>query len=85
VLITNLGTSTLTFTTPMISGTNVADFSVTTAATTPCGSELAGGASCHIGVTFKPSVAAPESASVAISAAPDEASPHVVSLTGTGM
>ena len=84
VLVTNLGGATLTLPTPAISGANAGDFWLTAAAITPCGSTLAGGASCHVGVTFKPSVAAPESASVAISVSPDAASPHAVSLTGTG-
>ncbi len=85
VTVANLGTAALTLPTPMISGANVGDFSLMTAAITPCGATLAGGASCHVGVTFRPSAAAPESASVAIGASPDAASPHFVSLTGTGM
>jgi hypothetical protein len=36
-------------------------------------------------VTFKPSVATSESASIAIGASPDAASPHNVVLTGTGL
>jgi sugar lactone lactonase YvrE len=64
---------------------NAADFTPATAALNPCGATLAGGASCAVGVTFKPRVAAPESASVAISVSPDAASPHNVALTGTGM
>lgn len=85
ITVVNLGTATLTLPTPVISGTNAADFSLSTALAKPCGSTLAGGAYCLVGVTFKPSVAAPESASIAISASPDAASPHAVSLTGTGM
>jgi sugar lactone lactonase YvrE len=87
ISITNLGAATLTLLpTPAISGVNAGDFLLTTAAITPCGLTLAGGASCHVGVTFKPKVAtAFESASVAISGSPDAASPHHVILTGTGM
>jgi hypothetical protein len=84
VTVTNSGAATLTLPTPVISGTNQADFSLTASALTPCGATLAGGASCHVGVTFKPSVAAPESASIAIGASPDAASPHHLNLTGTG-
>jgi len=84
VTVANLGKATLTLPTPMISGANVADFTLTTAALTPCGATLAGGSSCHVGVTFKPSIAAPESASMAISVSPDAASPHTLNLTGTG-
>lgn len=85
ITVVNLGAATLTIPMPVISGSNAADFSLTTALAKPCGSTLAGGAYCLVGVTFKPSVAAPESASIAISASPDAASPHAVSLTGTGM
>ena len=85
ITVTNLGTVALTLAAPVISGANAADFSLIAAATTPCGVTLAGGSSCHVGVTFRPSVAAAESASIAIGASPDAASPHNVSLTGTGM
>jgi hypothetical protein len=85
VTVANLGTATLTLPTPVISGANAADFSLTASPLTPCGATLAGGSSCKVGVTFHPSVAAAESASVAIGASPDAASPHNVSLTGTGM
>jgi hypothetical protein len=85
ITVTNLGTTTLRLSTPAISGVNATDFLLTTAAITPCGLTLAGGASCHVGVTFKPSVASAfESASVAIGGSPDAASPHNVILTGTG-
>jgi sugar lactone lactonase YvrE len=85
ITVANLGATTLTLSTPMISGTNAGDFSLTAAALTPCGATLAGGASCHVGVTFKPSAATAESASVAIGGSPDAASPHNVNLTGTGL
>jgi hypothetical protein len=85
ITIANLGTATLTLPTPVISGANAADFTLTPSALTPCGATLAGGASCKVGVTFKPSVATAESASVAISASPDAASPHSLNLTGTGL
>jgi len=85
ITVVNLGAATLTLPTPVIGGTNAADFSLTTAPAKPCGSTLAGGAYCLVGVTFTPSLATTESASVAISVSPDAASPHDVSLTGTGM
>ncbi len=84
VTVTNLGTATLTLPTPMIGGANAADFSLTASALTPCGATLAGGSSCNVGVTFTPSVAAPESASIAISASPDAASPHQLESDGHG-
>jgi hypothetical protein len=85
ITIVNLGVAALTLPTPMLSGANTADFALTTAAAKPCGATLAGGAYCLVGVTFKPSAAVAESASIAISASPDAASPHHISLTGTGM
>ena len=85
VTVANLGTATLTLATPVISGANAGDFSLTTAPTTPCSATLAGGSSCKVGLTFHPSVAAAESALVAIGASPDAASPHSLNLTGTGM
>jgi hypothetical protein len=85
ITVVNLGGATLTLPSPVLSGANVADFSLSTALAKPCGSTLAGGAYCLVGVTFKPSTAAAESASIAISATPDAASPHNVGLTGTGM
>jgi sugar lactone lactonase YvrE len=86
ITVANLGTTTLRLSAPAISGVNATDFSVTTAAITPCGLTLAGGASCHVGVTFKPIVASAfESASVAIGGSPDAASPHNVILTGAGL
>jgi len=84
IAVTNLGTQVLTLPTPAISGTNSADFLPATATITPCGATLAGGTTCHVAVTFKPSVASGESGSIAISASPDAASPHNVSMTGTG-
>lgn len=82
ITVVNLGAATLTLPAPVISGANAGDFSLTTAAAKPCGSTLAGGAYCLVGVTYKPSVAFAESASVAIGASADAASPHNVSLNG---
>ena len=85
ITVVNLGAATLTLPTPVLSGANASDFSLTTAPAKPCGPTLTGGAYCLVGVTFKPSAATTESASIAISATPDVASPHNVGLTGTGM
>lgn len=53
-------------------------FKLTSAPAKTCGSTLASGnAYCLIGVTFRPSVAAPESSSIAISNRPDAAGPHM--------
>jgi hypothetical protein len=64
-----------------VSGANAADFTITGGT---CGPTLAGSSSCTIGVKFKPSTAAGESASLVVSVPQDPTSPHGVSLTGTG-
>jgi len=65
-----------------VSGANATDFTITGGT---CGASLAGNSSCTIGVKFKPTTAAAESATLAVSVAQDPTSPHDVSLTGTGM
>jgi hypothetical protein len=64
-----------------ISGGNAADFTITGGT---CGTTLAGNSSCTIGVKFKPTTTASESASLAVSIPQDPTSPQNVSLTGTG-
>jgi HYDIN/CFA65/VesB-like, Ig-like domain/Cep192 domain 4 len=64
-----------------ISGPNAADFTVTGGT---CGATLAGASHCNYQVTFTPSIVGAESATVAVSASGDAASPHDVSLSGTG-
>jgi hypothetical protein len=82
VTVTNNGSTTLTIS-KNISGTNSGDFSVVTGGT--CGSTLAGGsAHCTYLVKFTPHVVGSESATLGVSAAGDAASPHNVSLGGTG-
>jgi hypothetical protein len=63
-------------------GANAADFAATASGATPCGGSLGAGAMCTIGVTFTPSVAAAESASLQI--ADGAGLPILVALTGTG-
>ncbi len=65
-----------------VSGANAGDFTITGGT---CGPSLAGNSSCTIGVKFKPTRAAAESATLAVSVPQDPTSPHNVSLTGTGM
>jgi fibronectin type 3 domain-containing protein len=62
-----------------MTGTNASDF----AQTNTCGSSLAAGTNCTIGVMFTPSVAAAEAASLSVA---DNASgsPQTASLSGTG-
>ena len=64
-----------------VSGTNAADFTVTGGT---CGPNLGGNSSCTIAVTFKPTVAASESATLTVTVSSDPTSPHNVNLTGTG-
>jgi len=80
--LSNSSAAALTINSVTITGTNSADFSQTN--NCPISSAtLAAGATCTINVTFKPSVAAGESAAVSVS---DNAagSPQSVSLSGTG-
>jgi hypothetical protein len=78
--LSNTGNAALSISTPALTGTNASDF----AQTNTCGSSLATGASCTIEVTFTPSVAAAETATLSIT---DNASgsPQTVNLTGTGI
>ena len=49
-----------------------------------CGANLAGGAHCTYLLKFTPSIVGSESATLGVSASGDAASPHNVSLTGSG-
>jgi hypothetical protein len=65
-----------------VGGANFADFAVTGGT---CGSSLSGaGASCTYTLKFTPSIDGAESATIGVSAVGDAASPHNVSLSGTG-
>ena len=65
-----------------VSGPNAGDF---VPAGGTCGATLAGGgAHCDYLLKFTPSISGAESATLGVSAAGDAASPHNVSLTGTG-
>jgi hypothetical protein len=76
----NTGSAALSITSLAITGANSGDF-VEVADT--CGSSVAAGGNCTIGVTFTPSVAGNETAVITIA---DNASgsPQTVSLSGTG-
>ena len=81
VTVTNNGAAMLTIS-ESITGTNSADFAVTGGS---CGASLAGGgAHCTYLVKFTPSIVGAESATIGVSAVGDLASPHNVSLSGTG-
>ena len=80
VTLSNTGSAALSITSIAIAGTNAGDF----AETTTCGTSVAAGGNCTVGVTFTPSVAGAESATLSIT---DNASgsPQTVSLSGTGI
>ncbi len=81
VTVTNSGGAAVSLS-ESVGGTNPGDFAVTGGT---CGATLAGGgASCTYTLTFTPSTETPESATLGVSASGDTASPHNVSLTGTG-
>ncbi len=79
VTITNTGTDPVTMNHITFSGANAADFGQAN----NCGSNLAANGSCMVLVTFTPSVAASESAAMAINDS-DPGSPQSVSLSGAG-
>lgn len=80
VTLKNGGTSTLTFSSISIAGTNSSDF----AQSNTCGTALAAGASCTISVTFSPAAVQTLTGFVTLT---DNAvgSPHNIGLTGTGI
>ncbi|HKO04444.1 MAG TPA: DUF3443 family protein, partial [Candidatus Acidoferrales bacterium] len=81
VTLTNVGSASLTFTSnPGLSGANAADFAIT-AATCSTASQVAAGANCTVTLTFKPSTAAGESASLGFA---DNASPSSQSVALSG-
>jgi hypothetical protein len=79
IRLTNVGRTTLTFSSFAISGANAGDF----AQGNNCGTNLSGGHSCTISVTFTPSATGTRNASLSIS---DNGggSPQSVTLQGTG-
>jgi LysM domain len=80
VLLVNSGGSPLSVGALRVTGTNSADFIITTT----CEKDIARGDGCTIAVVFTPSVLTNESASISVS---DNSggSPHLVALTGTGV
>jgi hypothetical protein len=77
--LTNIGSTTLSISGITITGTNAGDFSQAN----DCGTSVAGGGSCTITVTFKPTATGSRSADLSIS---DNGggSPQLVSLSGVG-
>ncbi|PYV19321.1 MAG: hypothetical protein DMG21_01985, partial [Acidobacteria bacterium] len=78
--LSNSGGSTVTISSIAITGTNSSNFGQTN----NCGASLAAGASCTINVTFSPSVASSEAATLTVTDS-DAGSPQTASLTGTGV
>ena len=78
-ILTNIGTTTLTVTSIIVTGMNSGDF----LQTNNCGTSLAPGTTCTISVTFSPQAAGARSATLSVA---DNAtgSPQTVALTGTG-
>lgn len=79
VTVSNTGGSALTIAAITISGANAGDFSQSNT----CGSTLAGGSSCTITITFKPTAGGIRNATLSIT---DNASgsPHTANVSGTG-
>jgi len=82
VTLQNTGAATLNLTGAMtIAGTNLSDFSVVS---DTCGSTLAPGVTCTLGITFTPSALGARSASIAVPSN-DASSPQSIILGGTGV
>ncbi len=83
VKLTNNTSAAIAFTSAVISGGNPAAANNDYVATSGCGASIAAGASCTVSVTFKPSVAAAETATLVLTDG-DSTSPQNIALTGTG-
>jgi hypothetical protein len=83
VTLTNNTNAPIAFTSAVISGGNPAAANNDYVATSGCGASIAAGASCTVSVTFKPSVAAAETATLVLTDG-DSTSPQNIALTGTG-
>jgi trimeric autotransporter adhesin len=79
IVINNAGTTGLTLTAVSISGTDAADFAVNPS----CAGALAAGASCTVQVTFTPTVATAENATLTISDTTGDT--RTVALTGSSI
>jgi len=80
VTVTNVGTTAVTFTGFSIAGTNPGDYLVSGKT---CGTSLAGGGSCTVGLRFKPTATGTRKAIVRV-ADNGGGSPQSASLTGVG-
>ena len=80
ITLLNSGTSYLTLSSVTMSGANASDF----LASSTCGTNVPSGASCTIAVSFKPSTAQTETASVVITGSQPN-SPTLIPVTGAGV
>jgi hypothetical protein len=80
ITVTNVSGATVTFTSIGVAGLNLADFPITS---TTCGPALAGGASCTLGITFRPTATGTRKATLKLF---DDGggSPQTSMLKGTG-
>jgi hypothetical protein len=79
VTVTNVGASTITFTSIAVGGTDPADFTQTN----NCGTTLAAGKGCTVSVTFTPTTTGTRSGNVTVKDT-DPTSPQKILLSGTG-
>lgn len=82
VTLTNGSTATITISSIAFTGNNAADFSKSSTST--CASTLGAGANCIIGVIFTPAATGTRSGNLVITDTVDSASPHTVTLGGSG-
>ena len=80
VTVANAGTTSVTFTSFSIGGTNPGDYLITN---NTCGASLAGAASCSVSVAFKPTAKGARKATLKV-ADNGGGSPQTAALTGTG-
>jgi hypothetical protein len=80
VTVTNVGTTTVTFTGFSFAGTNPGDYQISS---NTCGSSLAGGGSCTVSLRFKPTATGTRKAILRV-ADNGGGSPQTASLTGVG-
>ncbi len=81
ITLANTGSGTLQVASITVGGANPGDFAIST---NSCGPDLTAGATCSMGVVFKPTVPGPRNATLEVA---DNApgSPHSVSLSGNGV
>jgi hypothetical protein len=79
--LTNYLSTTLNIQSAVIGGANAGDFAIAAAPATTCGNSLVGNSNCAYEVTFTPSQAGAEAATLTVT---DDDGVQVINLTGTG-